>query len=175
MKILVLVTPKSLKLNPNRHLLWCEIEIRQLIKQFKKENAWNLRPTVDENAISCYLSADILTYLHSADKSSSLQMLTSFIVIKRSAGLRTSVRGSKERQSTNRYGSIFIFVCIIYKQCVRIKTSPIIDECNQMFTFSCFPGTSLFNVPVIRLFQLSADLTKTLKQPLKQRVVWKQT
>lgn len=67
------------------------------------------------------------------------------------------------------------FLCMIYKQFVQIKTSPIIDGCKQMFTFTCFPETSLFNVPVIRLFQLSANLTKTLKQPLNQRVVWKQT
>lgn len=41
-----------------------------------------------------------------------------------------------------------------------------------MFTFPCFPETSLLNVPVIRL--LSTYLTKTLKQPLNERVVWKQ-
>lgn len=43
-----------------------------------------------------------------------------------------------------------------------------------MFAFTCFPETSLFSVPVIRLLQLSADLIKTLKQPLNQHVVLKQ-
>lgn len=79
------------------------------------------------------------------------------------------------KRGTVRYDSILLFLCMIYKQFVQIKTSPIIDGCKQMFTFTCFAETSLFNVPVIRLFQLSANLTKTLKQPLNQRVVWKQT
>lgn len=132
-------------------------------------NAWNLSPTVDENAISCHLSSDILTYLYLADKSSSLRMLTSFIVMKCSPWLR----GSKEGQSTNRYDSIFYFVFTHDLQLVQIETS-IPDGCTQMFAVTCFPETSLFSVPVIRLLQLSADLIKTLKQPLNQRVVLKQ-
>lgn len=44
-------------------------------------NAWKLWATVVENLISSYLSADILTYLYSADKSGSIQMQASFVVI----------------------------------------------------------------------------------------------
>lgn len=54
----------------------------------------------------------------------------------------------------------------------RLKHLSLTDA--QMFAFTCFPETSLFSAPVIRLLQLSADLIKTLKQPLNQRVVLKQ-
>lgn len=87
----------SCPLNP-----WIQIDISSDVKlEFINRlnsflnSAWNLWPTVDENAISCYLSADILTYLYSADRSSFFQMLARFIVIKRSPWLCSQSEGQK--------------------------------------------------------------------------------
>lgn len=44
-----------------------------------------------------------------------------------------------------------------------IGSSPIIDEYTRTFTITCFPEISLFNVPVIRPFPSSDDVSNDLK------------